>query len=204
MSLLGATILTAVATAVLAVGAIVTAVLAWLAFRKQSREVAAIEQQVSDQKDLTAQQAKLLEVQAGQLELQRRQFEQEQADRRRAQASRIFFTVSRGDKSTTQVQRATGVPDPGNVTVRVTNTSQQPVYDLRICWRKDTAAWGEDGTAEILMPEASAVRMHPFPDGLPATVDRSLFGAVVRFRDAAGVRWLLRPDGQLAEEAPSS
>jgi hypothetical protein len=39
MSLLGATILTAIATVVLAVGAIVTAILAYAAFQKQSKEV---------------------------------------------------------------------------------------------------------------------------------------------------------------------
>lgn len=39
MSLLGATILTAIATVVFAVGAIVAAVLAFMAWRMQSREV---------------------------------------------------------------------------------------------------------------------------------------------------------------------
>ena len=47
MSMLAATILTAIATTVLAVGAIVTAVLAYMAFRKQTSEVRAIGQQVS-------------------------------------------------------------------------------------------------------------------------------------------------------------
>lgn len=73
MSLLLATQLTATATAILAVGAIVTAVFAVLAFRKQTREVRAIERQVTDQQELTQQQAKLLEVQSGQLDLQAQQ-----------------------------------------------------------------------------------------------------------------------------------
>lgn len=69
MSLIFATQLTAVFTAFLGVGAIVTAVLAYLAFRKQARAVAAIERQVSDEQELTRQQAELLKVQTGQLEV---------------------------------------------------------------------------------------------------------------------------------------
>jgi cbb3-type cytochrome oxidase subunit 3 len=67
--------LTAVATAVLAVFAIVTAVLAGLAFRKQAREV-------SDQ--------------AAMLELQRQQLAEQQEDRRRAQALRVFVGAPQG------------------------------------------------------------------------------------------------------------
>ena len=51
MSLIFATQLAAVATTVLAVFAIGTAVLAGLAFRKQAQEVSAIEQQVKDQEE---------------------------------------------------------------------------------------------------------------------------------------------------------
>ena len=80
MSLLGATILAGIATAVLAVGAIVTALLAYFAFRKQAREVAAIERQVADGQELARQQAELLKIQSGQLELQREQL----ADQRKA------------------------------------------------------------------------------------------------------------------------
>ena len=47
--------LTAVANVFLAVFAIVTAVFAWLTFRKQSREVAAIERQVTDGQELARQ-----------------------------------------------------------------------------------------------------------------------------------------------------
>ena len=66
MSLIFATQLTAVATAVLAAFAIVTAWYARRAFLKQSREVAAIERQVSDGQELARQQAELLKIQSGQ------------------------------------------------------------------------------------------------------------------------------------------
>jgi hypothetical protein len=49
MSVLVATQITAIATAVLGVGAIVTAVFAFLAFRKQSAEVGILQQQTADQ-----------------------------------------------------------------------------------------------------------------------------------------------------------
>ena len=75
MSLTFATQLTAVATAVLAVFAIVTAFYARQAFRKQSQEVSAIERQVKDQQELTRQQAELLKIQSGRLELQGQQLD---------------------------------------------------------------------------------------------------------------------------------
>ena len=53
------------------IGAVLTAVYAMKAFRAQSREVAAIEKQVTEQQQVTGQQARILEVQSGQLDLQR-------------------------------------------------------------------------------------------------------------------------------------
>jgi len=84
---------TAIATSVLAFFAIVTAVFAVLAFLKQSREVRAIERQVTDQQELTQQQGELLRVQSGQLELQRQQFADQLAERRRAQVSCVFIWI---------------------------------------------------------------------------------------------------------------
>jgi hypothetical protein len=118
-----ADIVTAVGTAVLAVFAIVTAVLAGLAFLKQSREVRAVERQVADGQETGRQQGEILKVQAGQLEVLRAQLEDQRdatakqaqvlelqaaelreslderkraaAERRRAQASRVFLTELR-------------------------------------------------------------------------------------------------------------
>ena len=75
MALLQATLITAIATAVLALFAMVTGFFAVLAFGKQSAEVAAIEQQAKDQQNLIRQQGELLQIQSGQLELQRQHFE---------------------------------------------------------------------------------------------------------------------------------
>jgi hypothetical protein len=87
MSLEVATWFTAIATVLLAAFAIVTVWYARQAFHKQSQEVAAIEHQVADGRELARQQAELLKVHSGQLELQRRQLEREQDERRRSQAS---------------------------------------------------------------------------------------------------------------------
>ena len=77
MSLLVATQVTAVATATLAVFAIVTAIFAIKAFRKQAEEVGILGKQLEDQQALTRQQAELLRVQSSQLDLQSRQFEEQ-------------------------------------------------------------------------------------------------------------------------------
>jgi hypothetical protein len=74
--------ITAIATAVLAFFAIVTAIYAIRAFRTQSQEV--------------RDQAEMLKVQSGQLELQRRQLGDQLTEKHRAQASRVFIWTETG------------------------------------------------------------------------------------------------------------
>jgi hypothetical protein len=84
-------------TWILAIGALITAWYAARAFAGQSREVAAIEQQVSDGQELARQQAKLLElqgkqleVQSGQLKLQQKQIdEQRELNERQSEVLRL-------------------------------------------------------------------------------------------------------------------
>lgn len=61
MSMLGATILTAIATAVLAAGALVTAVFAFLAFGKQSGQLEVQRKQLDDQRKANVRQAEAFE-----------------------------------------------------------------------------------------------------------------------------------------------
>ena len=193
--------ITAIATAVLAVLAIATATFALLAFRAQSREVRAIERQVKDQEELSRQQAELLKVQAGQLEVQRQQLDDQRAERRRAQASRIL--ISPGPR-----------PDPGTSGsaetvstnfVTVTNTSPQPIYDLRFLFRDvGDGEWTQpsDPPDQVFLMPGERYE-YPFSIDLPHLsylLDPSLVGAGVVFRDAAGVRWRLYSGGQLDEE----
>ena len=222
MSLIFATQLTAVATAALAVFAIVTASYARSAFRKQSEEVRAIERQVRDQEELTRQQAELLKIQSGQLELQRRQLDDQlqanarQADvlelqatelreslgqrkrdaeeQRRAQASKVFIS----QRDSTMVF-PTGRRSGPAIAATVVNSSDQPIYDAELYWRRGSAGHG-DPNPEILsavMPGAEIIKGRSFPKGTNLDVS----GAVLRFRDAAGIRWIRRPDGGLTEQA---
>ena len=228
MSLIFATELTAVATAILATFAIVTAWYARRAFLKQSQEVRAIEQQVTDAQELARQQAELLKIQSGQLELQRQQLDDQReantrqaevlelqaselrrsleertrdtAERRRAQASRVFMWTELGlDRRVTQVQRASGEAQLEAVTAHIKNSSKQPVHDIRISWRRGTAPWGEPDQIPGLLPGEQEDRTRSLDPDLPSSVNRSLFGAVAFFRDAAGVTWRTRPDGELEE-----
>ena len=194
--------ITAIATSVLAFFAIVTAAYAIRTFRKQSREVRAIERQVQDQEILTRQQAELLEIQAGQLEVQRQQLDNQRAEQRRAQASRILIS-------------AEPHPDPDSsefkgfvidtTFVVVTNTSQQPIYDLKFLFREANGEWTElddpDPPVLVLMPGGRY--QNPFDIDLPYInflLDPSLIAAGVVFRDASGVHWRLYSDGRLDEE----
>jgi hypothetical protein len=225
--MLAATWITAIATAVLGVLAVVTAWYARKAFRKQSEEVRVIEQQVRDGQEVSRQQAELLKVQSDQLELQRHQLEDQreanaaqaevlklQADelreslkqrereaeeRRRVMASSVFVAehVDEADPRISQAQRmVSAIPDP-TVTARVRNNSDQPVYEAELRWHRGSASWGEPNPEPLgtIMPGQEVVRLRSFE--FDTNMDVS--GSVLRFTDAAGVRWLRRPDGYLGE-----
>ena len=194
--------ITAIASAVLAIFAIVTAWYARRAFLKQSLEVLAIERQVKDQEVLTRQQAELLEIQSGQLEVQRQQLNDQRAEQRRAQASRILISAEpRPDPDSSEFKGF--IISTNFVTVR--NTSPQPIYDLKFLFREADGEWtpldDPPEPAPFLMPGEQYD--YPFEIGLPYVdflVDPSLVGAGVVFRDAAGVHWRLYSDGRLDEE----
>ena len=79
MSMIAAAQWTAVATIALAVFAVVTAVFAFLAYRKQSKELRSIEAHMTDLRDWAGQETELLQVQFGQLDVLRQQFEEQRA-----------------------------------------------------------------------------------------------------------------------------
>jgi hypothetical protein len=79
MSMIAAAQWTAVATIALAVFAVVTAVFASLAYRKQSKEVRALEAHIIDIGEWARQETELLQVQFGQLDVLRQQFEEQHA-----------------------------------------------------------------------------------------------------------------------------
>lgn len=189
----------AIATAALAVGVIVAGIAAYLAFRKQSQEVRAIERQVKDQEELSRQQAELLKVQSGQLEVQRQQLVDQREERRRAQARRILISAEpRPDPST-----SVSVDPISTNFVTVMNTSSQPIYDLRLLFRED-GEW----TQPFISPDMAFLppgERYEYPFSIDLSpfdfmLDTSLIGAIVVFRDADGVWWRRSSDGQLSEE----
>lgn len=204
MSLIGATVLVGIATMVLALGTIVSVSLTLIAVRKQSQELMVLMEQMEVQQEGIRQQTELLKVQAGQLKLQQEQFDWQNEDRRRAQACRVFIWTEERTSPMTQAQRESlGPALRESAAVHVRNSSQQPIYDLTISWHGGTAPWGEPDRIPVLLPGKQEDRSRAYPEDLPPSADLSLFGAVARFRDAAAVHWLLRPDGRLEEDPPA-
>ncbi len=89
MSLIAAAQWTAVATIVLAVFAIVTAVFAFLAFRAQSSEVTTLRGQLEDQKELNPKQTPVLELQARELRESIDERKRDAEDQRQSQANKV-------------------------------------------------------------------------------------------------------------------
>jgi hypothetical protein len=79
----------------------------------------------------------------------------------------------------------------------VVNSSDQPVYDAELRWRRGASSWGEPNPELLptIMPGAEVTGCRKFP---PDT-NMAVSGAVLGFRDAAGVTWLRRQDGELME-----
>jgi hypothetical protein len=219
----GMALLTAVATVVLAVFAIFTAAYARKAFREQSREVAAIEQQVKDEQEVTRQQAELLKVQSGQLGLQRQQLEDQRAagarqaevldlqaaelresleerkrdagERKRAQAAQVtaWFTLT-SDKTWAAVIR---------------NASELPILDVRTFFHYVAEKWqGGDWDTRPLGGPTERIRVLPPQQDRPVWIPENVWSQMtevsdnnyvvsIEFTDAAGNRWERNSRGAL-------
>ena len=119
--------ITAIATAVLAGFAIVTAVFAVLAFRKQALEVSLLQRQTQEQQDVLAREA---------------------LERHRAQAARVFIGIPREDSRTRALYVANSseypstTPDSGIPTI-----GGIPMISARSCPAKNsTASRGGEST----------------------------------------------------------
>ena len=197
MSLIFATQITAIATTVLAVFAIITAVYAIRAFRKESQEVhdqasmlGVQSEQLAEQRRINEKQTEVLELQATELRESIDERKREDSERRRAQASRVFIHQEQLQNDPRVIDEPTGPV----VVARLMNASQQPVYNVTISWHLGTMPKGQHHLMP-LMPGAEDVAIEPVPPGAPT----EKLGAVAFFRDAAGVTWRTRPDGQLDE-----
>jgi hypothetical protein len=177
------TCILAIATIALALGAIVTAIFAILAIRQQSR-------QIRDQQSINRKLVRVLELQAEDLIAADDQ-------RRRAQASQVILRreVQDRDMRLGQVDALlTGQQHNPVAVMTVENSSGQPVYDAELRWEMDGIPAGVPDQLGTLAPGMTEPPPRPIPPG-----DASLFTAALRFRDAAGVRWERRPDGEPAE-----
>jgi hypothetical protein len=161
------------------------------ALREELGRLKALEQASGDM------ETKVLVLQASELSESLEERKREAAERRRAQASRVFVWAEPSPK----------ISDPITaIALTVMNTSQQPIYDQTLLWRDRTGEWTEAQAQfrfPVLMPGEQQNFATAFEPGLPYKdflLDTSLLAAAVVFRDAAGVHWRLRSDGQLDEE----
>jgi hypothetical protein len=204
MSLIFATQLTAVATAMLAIFAIITAVYAVRAFRKQSQEVSDQTSMLKVQSEQLAEQRKLNERQTGVLALQAAELREsleerkrEALDRRSAQASRVSLAVKMLDSG-----RAAGDNRNGfqlEATVVNASDQQQPIYDVKLYWYCGSEGYGTpnpEPLGTVLNWEKEIRHRDYLPEAAPKDC-----GAVLTFRDAAGVRWIRMSDGVLSEQS---
>lgn len=222
MSSLLAAQVTAVGTAVLAFFAVVAAVFAYLAFRKQSAEVATLQQQAKDQSEQlrlqrqqfeeqrssNARQAEVLDLQAKDIRESLATLERDEAERRKAQAARILFWDERTTRRQARIRVLGGDQPSAQVDPQqrihvayVKNNSEFPISSLEFRWHLGTADIGQPDRILQLRPGGEESRSRPVDpgDGDPV-VGLLRFEAVLVFRDASGVRWLRKPDGELLEE----
>lgn len=196
-----ATWIAAIATVVLAIGAIVAA---WFA-RTASL---ALSRQLTAQQALTAQLAEVLRLQA-------RELGQSYDERRRAQACRVYIELDRATSlsiaSASNGDSASPGLTPWRVTATVRNTSDQPVYDMYVIWQLGTVRMGKPDPVTRLLPgeQVTFERGHEVADAdgsadSAAPGDPAALNAFLTFRDTAGVRWTVREDGTLSDIAPAS
>lgn len=193
--------ITAIATAGLLIGAIITAIYAAKAFGKQS-------EQLEDQRKINKEQTRVLGLQAKELSASLSQRERDAAERHRAQASRVFIWQEYREGNPAQYEappdyiRHLGSLPHGEsrplMVAHVKNTSEQPVYDLVVTWTYDADSRQKSERQKPLMPDEEDIQLLLIRPG----EDSSPFSAVASFRDAAGVRWQIRPDGQFDEIPP--
>lgn len=186
MSLIFATQLTAVATAVLAAFAVVTAWYARQAFLQQSK-------QLDDQRKINEEQTAVLRLQAKELGESLGEREREAQLRRRLQASRVFLSLEAQEKPSLLAR------------VVVVNTSDQPVYAAETRWYYSRRPKGVvSNYIGTIMPGDRQTAEWPGPE--PNEDDRGEGldnrDAILTFQDASGVSWMRKQNGDLAEVLP--
>jgi hypothetical protein len=192
MSLIFATQLTAIATAALAVFAILTTIYAVRAFRKQSQEVSdqasmlqVQSEQLAEQRKVNAEQIRVLALQAAELRESLEERKREAVERRNAQAAQVHVVLK-------GVARSDDYPPLIEATVVNGSERQQPVYDVMLYWHHGREGYGTpnpQSLGTVLSGEKEA-RRREFPRG----ADPAECGAFLAFRDALGAKWVKTSD----------
>lgn len=167
--------ITAIATVGLLAGAVITAIFAVKAFRKQAREV-----------DLLQKQA-----------------ERDIYDRRRAQARLVFISLidppAEHDSAAAAAQMDAVIRARDETVVQlaatVSNTSRQPVYDVSARWRVGGEPLGDLQVEPQVMPGEAVQSTQSWS----ASSGITGLSVTLHFSDAAGVRWRTTDRGALAE-----
>lgn len=212
----------AIATVVLAVGAIITSIFAIRAFGKQTQELDVIRQQAKDQQALTEQQAELLKLQGGQLDLQRQQLDDQrganarQADVLELQAKELQESIAerlrdRDERHRDQAARlftwveiTYGQPDQ-LYRVHVKNASDRPVYNLTVTLHglrgavPASLSFEPDASVSSLMPGDEIALPSDGPVPWDAATGPGGVWSRAWFHDAAEVRWTVTSRGEIAE-----
>jgi hypothetical protein len=181
--------ITAVATAALAVFAIVTAVFALLGYRKQREEVSILVRENREH-----QQA----------------VEREAAERHREQASRVWVMMVPDDEATkrdfpaSRPAREPAEADAGGPSleaiVRNTSEHQVPIFHAKLHWYRGSEPYGTLNPEPLLDVPGfeNTARSRTFPPG----TDLPACGAFLTFHDAVGFGWMRAPGGALTEHRP--
>jgi hypothetical protein len=203
----------AVATAVLAIFAIVTAWYARRAFLKQSKEVGdqaemldLQRKQLKEQEKTSAKQAEVLELQATELRRSLDERERETAARQRAQAEGITAWLA------TDSHPIGGAPLQA---AALSNQSSQPVYDVqaylhyleenRLGSRWAPTTGGASQIIKIVTPRSDLHVILPQDSSpYPEEDDGMAYAASIIFTDAAGNRWERDPRGVLSPTSPDA
>jgi hypothetical protein len=197
--------LTAAATLALALLAFLTAWLAFLAWRKQSKEVSDQAAMLKLQREDSAMQARVLKLQAADLCESFKERKREAEDRRRNQAMAV----------TAWLKRFEDIEFGNLLGAVVSNQSGQPIYDVHAYlyymeehtlgaeWAPSTG--GASRVIKVVMPHVDwpvilPREASPYPEEDSGRVYRPS----VMFTDAYGNRWERNPRGVLSPVLPDA
>lgn len=174
--------ITAAATAGLLIGAMVTAIYAAKALRKQP-------EQLEDQRKINAEQTKVLVLQASELRESLAERKREAQHRHRAQASLVYLGVAQTFAD--------------SASARVVNASDFPIYDTQLWYQEEPLLGGPDNLGTILpgrdMPTTYYYGCKQF-----ASENDALAKTILTFSDSANIRWVRMPSGTIEEQSLST